>query len=140
MDLAELLTLLGVIAAVIFGVPAWLTYMQGRTRRDLRHRLGRFHSALAAELRKRRQQDGLPVERFAQAVSHHVSSEDIVEWEKTGSIPHQHLGRVLDILQISDWDYRALALDHLTNEEFMSHVEPGGQSIGFSTENMVFGE
>lgn len=125
------------LVAILVGVPVWLSYLSNREKkRDLNQRLAQFRRELAVELRRRRKAQGLSIEDFARAVSPGTTSDQITTWESTGEVPHESMGRVLDLLEVPEWDYRALALTRLSSEEFTSQVEPSSQR-GTSDEALV---
>jgi hypothetical protein len=120
------------IAAILVGgflsLPAWLNYLKERNRRlDLQGRLSLFREQLGAEMKRRRQDLNVSLEDIAGSVSPDVTSSDVTRWEKTGTVPYEHIGRALDVLGVSEWDYRAMALKRLTSEEVVTHIDPYGQ-------------
>lgn len=116
---------IGVLVAIIFGIPAWLSWRHTvRQAAKLHVGLAEFHVALGKEIRRLRTEHDLTLEDVRARISPRLSVDDVAAWETDGIVPPDLMGRLMDAIQMSDWDYRTLALNHLSGEEFKTHVEP----------------
>lgn len=123
--LAVAITAIGALVTAAVGIPAWLSWNATRkAARQLEVGLEELREAFASAIRGLRLRHGLTLESVARRVAPRLSADDVAGWEADGTVPFECLGGLLDAVQMSEWDYRALALKHLSAQEYKTHLEP----------------
>ena len=129
MDTAIGLTIIGVIATILFGAPAWFTYLRKRSTRkkndqetltlDRRSsdQLSLFNKAFGDIIASFLEKEGLSEKDLASLLDDNLSIHTVSSWKKGITFPAEHLAQLLDILGIIDSDFDLLALKYIQESE-----------------------